>query len=637
MITFITWTAIAILLWRVEMLAHQIALLQRGQINPPKPEQTPKAQPQQPAGNPSIFEPLPQTDRLPKQTPAAPIAPAQETTPKPPLSLDKIFSWVGGFILLLGIIFCIKYSIEKNLISPQVRVVLGTLTGIILWASGALIKKENLKTTAHTLLACGLCVCYLTWFAAYAFYHIFSAQTAFGLLALIALSSFATALWKKAFYIGILAQVIGFLTPFLLVSGAAPVYWFLLGYGALITVSAVASSFKFQWDSQIYVAIILSSVYLLAFTWSANNTLLMGFAILLGAVFATAAAIKRNGSFLLGAFIAQVPLLLVLFVDVAFYRQAENPFLIAAALWWAVFTLLPLLLKVHFIADKRAWATSCACGLFIGLIMQIIVWSKGSSLDGGWIPLLFALAYGGIFYLVYAWEEITSSCQRLRLSMLGSVCALFVSVLIYCTLCDQWLPIALSLQGAFLVYLYKEIKLPVWQTLGTILLSLGTFHLCFLSYSKAQPFLLNTYLYTYALCAVACFAGARFWRETTHRSASTYLQFLGSIILFALLNIEIASYFSQGKGLSFNLCGEVTEAAAYTLAWALCGAGCLLFAVRPLKWLSGTGIVLIVLALLKLFLSDIWQLPLSLRIMVSIAVAFILLGISFYYQQQRRN
>lgn len=634
MITFLTWTAIALLLWRVETLAHQITLLQRGQTNPPKTEQPPKPQPAQTS---SIFEPLPQAQK-PVQTPVTHVPSAQQASPKQPLSVDKIFSWVGGFILLLGIIFCIKYSIEKDLISPQVRVALGTLTGVILWASGAFMQKENLKTTSHTLLACGLCVCYLTWFSAYAFYHIFSAQTAFGLLALIAVASFATAVWKKTFYIGILAQIIGFLTPFLLVSGATPVYWFLLGYGALITVSAVASSFKYAWDSQIYTAIIFSALYLLAFVSQANSTLLMSFAILLGAVFATAAALKRNGAFLLGAFIAQIPLISVLFVEVIFGRhKPADPFLLCGALWWAVFTLVPFLLKKHFINDKKAWITAALCGAFIGGLMQVVVWCTSSILDGGWIPFLFALVYGTVFYAVYDWQHFKKPCQYLRLSALGAVCVLFVTVLIYCALFEQWIAIALALQGVFLVYLWRRIKLSVWQTLGAILLSLSALQLCFLSYDNPQPFLLNDYLYTYGICIISCWMGALRWRKTSRRSVRTYLRLLGGILFFALLNIEIASYFSAGKALSLNLFGQVNQAAAYTIVWALCGAACLLLNSWRTKGLNTMGLVLIVLALAKLFLSDIWLLPLSLRIIVSIAVSLILLGISFCYQQRKRN
>ena len=637
MLIFITWTAIAILLWRVEALAYKIEKLKRQQLPAQPPIQTQPA-PQNALKQPSIFEPLPEQKESAPAT-ASPQPVAQTEPQKPlhtPITLDKVFSWVGGFVLLLGIIFCIKYSVEKNLISPAVRMALGVLTGAALWTAGACLKKENLKTTAHTLLACGLCVCYLTLFAGYHFYHIISAEDAFALLALIAATAFATAVWKKAFYIGILAQIIGFLTPFLLVSATPPVYCFLFGYGALITISAVIAAVKCNWNSQVYMAAGLSALYLLAFSLSAKLVLLLSFALLLAVVFAVAAFLRKQGAFLCAAFIAQVPLLLVLFMSAVGHTQST--FFAMALGWWGVYALLPLLARKTFLSDKAAWLTVAMVGVFIGVLLQSLGISEVPFLENGGIALFFALLYAGIFYAVYPWENLLTSLHRLRLSWLGSVVAFFIAVLICCALSCQWVPLALAAEGTLLVWLWHKIKLPVWQTLGTILLVLAGAHLPFVSTHQPITFLLNWYLYTYLLCAGLCFAGAYFWRKTTHGTAKTSLQILGGFMLFMLLNIEIASYFSQGETyLSFNICGQFTEAAAYTIAWALAGAGCLLLAVKPLKWLSKSGILLIGLALLKLFLSDIWQLPLAARIIVSIVVAFILLGISFFYQQMHKQ
>ena len=37
----------------------------------------------------------------------------------------KLFAWLGGLALFLGIAFFIKYSFERNLIPPELRVALG--------------------------------------------------------------------------------------------------------------------------------------------------------------------------------------------------------------------------------------------------------------------------------------------------------------------------------------------------------------------------------------------------------------------------------------------------------------------------------------------------------------------------------
>ena len=648
---------IAGLSWQVEHLTCKVEQLERGlsgstdvggvqpQVAAEPAVKTAEAQAS------SIFEPLPQTEQSVSARVGEPemeILAEKQPEPQPqlrhvpaaPITLDKLFSWIGGFVLLLGVIFCIKYSIEKNLISPATRVVLGVLGGIALWTGGAFIRKENLKTTSHTLLACGLCMCYLVLFAGYHFYHIIPADDAFVLLAITAVAAFATAVWKRAFYVGILAQIIGFLTPFLLHSGVTPVYWFLLGYGALVTVSAVIAAVKCNWDNQIYVAIVLSALYSLAFSVTPHNIyLVMGFALVSGVVFAAAAYWRNNGKFLLGAFISQIPLLLVLFADTAlFSRNADGTsFLIMTVWWWILFALVPLACKVRFIADKMAWITSGAAGFFAGTLLQIFVSEEFPEFDGGWVPFIFALVYAGIFYAVYVWKEITDTMQHFRLSLLGAAGVFFMAMATCLALHNQWLPMALALEGACLICLWHKIKLPVWQNMGIVLLSLGMLQLFCTGNFHPIVFLLNWYLYTYLICAGLCFVGARFWRaDNKNSTAVTYLQILGGFILFALLNVEIASYFSQGKmTLSLNFCGEVAEAAAYTIAWVLCGAGCLFAAAKSMKVLKKAGIALVGLALLKLFLSDIWQLPLASRITVSIVVAVILLGISFYFQESK--
>lgn len=169
--------------------------------------------------------------------------------PKEPVSFVQLFSWLGGFILLLGVIFGIKYALENDLVSPAMRIVIGSLIGIGLWVGGALLRKPNVKTTSDTLCACGLCTLYSVWFSAYYFYHMTSPTVTFVLLSLVAIASFATAVWKDAQYIGVLAQIIGFLTPALFPS-EEPKVWFLLTYVGIINVAAVAAALKRNWTNQ---------------------------------------------------------------------------------------------------------------------------------------------------------------------------------------------------------------------------------------------------------------------------------------------------------------------------------------------------------------------------------------------------
>ena len=96
----------------------------------------------------SVPPPLPVTAVPPPIPETKPITPAEEVqmeTASPPVrTIDweqfmgaKMFAWIGGFALFLGVAFFVKYSFEHNLISPELRVAIGFLAGIALVIGGA--------------------------------------------------------------------------------------------------------------------------------------------------------------------------------------------------------------------------------------------------------------------------------------------------------------------------------------------------------------------------------------------------------------------------------------------------------------------------------------------------------------------
>jgi uncharacterized membrane protein len=174
------------------------------------------------------------------------------------------------------------------------------------------------------------------------------------------------------------------------------------------------------------------------------------------------------------------------------------------------------------------------------------------------------------------------------------------------------------------------------QNYGFILLTVAASRLLLnpfiIDYYEKTMIIFNWYLYTYIIAAISMFIGAYLWRKEGSRLIPNTLNIIGGILLFALVNIEIANYYCNGKGLKFNFFGEFSEAATYTIAWAICGAISMFSANKKAPYLLHTGICLIALVLLKIFLSDIWKLSSGLRIAVLIFVAVIMLAISFIYQ-----
>jgi uncharacterized membrane protein len=136
----------------------------------------------------------------------------------------------------------------------------------------------------------------------------------------------------------------------------------------------------------------------------------------------------------------------------------------------------------------------------------------------------------------------------------------------------------------------------------------------------------NWYLYTYLVPALAFFLAARLLAKSDDRLAPPPLPRLSSlaaggavILLFLLLNIEIADAYSTTGGLTFSFLtgrASLAEDLTYTLGWALFAI--LLFLagiVRPNRVARIAAIVLLLVAVLKGFVHDMAQLGGLYRVM----------------------
>jgi uncharacterized membrane protein len=167
----------------------------------------------------------------------------------------KLFAWIGGFALFLGVAFFIKYSFEHNLIPPEVRVALGFIVGIGLLIGGVMMKRQELAVTSQTLCATGVVILYAVAFACHAVYHFpfFGQLPTFVLMVLITATAFTLAVQLEAIVVAILGLVGGFLTPMLLSTGQDNPLG-LFTYIGLLDLGLVAVAFKRRWHFLILLA-----------------------------------------------------------------------------------------------------------------------------------------------------------------------------------------------------------------------------------------------------------------------------------------------------------------------------------------------------------------------------------------------
>src|SRR5437763_6804504 len=208
----------------------------------------------------SVPPPLPVSviPPIPKVEPTAAVEEMRFETAAPPsrkidweqLMGAKMFAWVGGFALFLGVAFFVKYSFEHNLIPPELRVAIGFLAGIALVAGGVLLKRKENVITSQTLCATGILILYAVTFACRAFYHFpfFGPIPTLALMALITTAAFLLAVRMNALVVAILGIAGGFLTPVLLSTGQDNPLG-LFGYIALLDIGLLAVARRKDWSS----------------------------------------------------------------------------------------------------------------------------------------------------------------------------------------------------------------------------------------------------------------------------------------------------------------------------------------------------------------------------------------------------
>ena len=124
--------------------------------------------------------------------------------------------WVGGIALMLAGFFLVKYSIEKNLLGPQVRVLLGGGFGIVLLLVSHFIRNKpdfsNQIRISQSLSGAGVAVLYLSIFAASSLYQLIHPYVGYlGMGMTTVLAVFLSL--RHGPPIALIGLVTGFLTP----------------------------------------------------------------------------------------------------------------------------------------------------------------------------------------------------------------------------------------------------------------------------------------------------------------------------------------------------------------------------------------------------------------------------------------
>jgi uncharacterized membrane protein len=319
------------------------------------------------------------------------------------------------------------------------------------------------------------------------------------------------------------------------------------------------------------------------------------------------------------------------------------------ALGWIVFFHLafaafPFLFRLCFSGMRGPWITAAASGVvaFPLVYRQIgCAWPNGIM---GVLPLAFAAPPLASLLNVLKKDDPEEPRRLGRLALFGGVALLFITLVFPIQFERQWITISWALEGAALLWLFHRVPHRGLPFAGLLLLVISFVRLAnpaVLSYhAHSETPILNWYLYTYGITTACLLFGARLAAPPRDRVGKipipSVLNALGVILLFLLVNIEIADFFSPPESyqLTFDFSGNFARDMSYTLAWALYAFGLLIVGVwKRNKGARYAALALLCVTLLKLFVHDLASLGQLYRVAALMAVAVIAILASFIYQR----
>lgn len=625
------------------------------------------------------------SEEAPQQNLSAP-SDEQEQTSQNGFNIAKLFAWIGGVLLVLGALFTFSYMAQKGLITISMILSLAAAFGALMCAAGLAIKDEKLQIAASSLCAAGISICFVSAYSAYAFFDILDITSAFVFMAATALISFAVSYVKDKQFIAFLAVAAAFLTPILLSSGQDK-YVFFFSYLLIVNIPAAAIAFKKGWKALAWSAPALTLLCQISYFIHGVNApylhIIFGCYALLSlatallpkekiarelftpfGIFAVlqifTLALCLNGETKAIIFSSALLITLLSFLFDLVCKTNKNSFF-ALGSWiifyiayaiifsegvqlglgalgvFALYYVFPMVFKGKIKDCSAQWIAAASAGAAVFLPLYQNIGQVYFEDILGIIPLFLALCY--LFPALYLLNK--EELKKTKALFIAAA-IVFTTLILPIQFTEKWLTIFLAVYAAALCWLDGKISNKIIMPLAGAIFSLVFVRLvlnpALAQYCASEVKIFNWYMLVFGISAAAMFAGA-FFCKGKYDNFKAMLKAGGAFLLFALLNIEIADYFSSGGALRFDFSGNLAEAVTYTLAWAAYGAGAYLFSLffNRSKILAKCGIMIICVAVVKLALVDLWKLDTLYRIFGVFGMAAVLIAVAFLFQKFNKN
>lgn len=643
---------------------------------------------------PVVSTPPPMPPPLPPQVmyqpvyerPAAPVSqpPPALTPPIPAPSLESRIglNWIniiGVVTLIIGAAFFFKYAVDNNWVGPGARVALGIVAAMASLFFGDMMWKKGQKIFGQGVTGLGLALLYLSFWAAFGIYHLIPQPAAFLLMVLTTAAAVVFAMRYESQVIAVLGILAGYWTPGALSSGE-PHPWILFNYVFLLNLGCMALTRLRRWAALEYLAALATTfwygAWLLAKASAGDHTVATVFAIafyvqfcLAGSRFLWIAAQLLSSFAILNIWNTPeqfLPLLLLFaaggLVVAEIRRWPEAPSWSLASFWFVYFCWSAVIERTGAKPELRfAWLT----GAFLLFFLWIVWWSvirkrdlrktdlvvlagNAAAYFGASYYLLnpdyhaymgiFAAALGGVNLLLakLIWKPEAKDDQETWPALLAlAVTVTFLTLAVPIQFAGFRITIAWALEGAALAWIstkFGSVKMSIGASVVLVLAVLRLFTVDVPFYALQKDLLLfgNSRFMTFAITAAALFAAAKFFIDR----AEVLISYVAAhLVTLMALGLELAGWVQRPIAESDQF---QTLTVSISILMALYALMLVTLGVATRTSINRIlGLVLMTLVVIKLYLSDVWELSFLFRIVAFIGLGILLLSMSYLYSRYR--
>jgi hypothetical protein len=642
-----------------------------------------------PTGPPPPLPPPPPIDPafatpppLPDGPPPLPPQAQYPAPPFPPPSRGKIetqvgLTWInriGVITLIIGVAFAFKYLVDNDYIGASGRVIIGVLAGAITLYAGDLLWHRGQRVFAQGLTGLGVSILYLSFYAAFDYYHLIPQAAALVLMLATIACGGALALRYNARAIALLSLFGGYATPIMLSSGT-PDDTFFAVYMILLNGVALWAARQRKW--RIVEVIALAATVCLEGAWLADRGGRMGLPIVIGstlvqyAMFATgsmwavAAVAHVSACLAVGSYywnpIIQV-LLEVAGLGIFYWRKwvAGPPVVFLG--WWLAYAIS---VSSYRFGDPLAHHAFLYSSIAFVILLAYPVWLSAARRELPGTAALSTMAINGVIYfgvahdllahkyadymglfavavatlyLAAGWLIWISQPAEKRDSQTPTLAAgmalAFISLAVPIQFTGYRVAIAWAIQSAALAFIGSRLR--SWRvSIGAAVVAILALGDLPVGLEYAQPDyrpVLNSDFVTFAVVAVSLWVMAYFISKTPGVAewAAGPPYVIGHVVFLTGLHYEIFQYLDWTKH------GWNSKLLASTLLLAVYGLALLVIGIRTRTVINRVmALVLFAVVIFKLYLSDVWIFDVIFKMVAFLALGGLLVAGSYLYSRYR--